>query len=82
MKRKIRNITITLDERVARWVRVEAAKNDLSISGFLARVLHNGMEANDDYEAAMQRALSMKPFLRTDGRYLTRDEIHERDRLR
>jgi len=36
----------------------------------------------DNYEHAMRRALGRKPFLKTDGRYLSREEAHERTRLR
>ncbi len=35
----------------------------------------------DAYEQAMRRALERKPF-RSEGRYLTREEVHERARLR
>jgi hypothetical protein len=34
------------------------------------------------YEEAMRRALARKPLFKSDGKYLTRDEIHDRDRLR
>lgn len=32
----------------------------------------------DHYEKAMRRALAREPFLRSDGRYLSRDEAHDR----
>jgi hypothetical protein len=34
------------------------------------------------YEAAKRRALARKPFLKTDGRYPSREESHNRDALR
>jgi hypothetical protein len=40
------------------------------------------MSAQDGYERAMRRALGRQPFLRSDGRYLTREEAHDRARLR
>lgn len=40
----------------------------------------NMREAN--YKAAKRRALARKPFLKTDGRYLSREQAHDRDRLR
>jgi hypothetical protein len=82
MKAKLRNITITLEENVARWARIEAAKNDSSLSGFLAGILRTRMREETDYEAAMRRALTRKPFLKTNGRYLSREEVHDRARLR
>ena len=35
-----------------------------------------------EYERAMRRALCRKPFLHSDGKNLTREEIHDRDRAR
>jgi len=37
----------------------------------------------NDYEVAKRRALGHgKPFLKTDGRYLSREQAHDRERLR
>jgi hypothetical protein len=80
--RNLRNITLTLEEEVARWARIEAAKEDVSVSRFLAGILKQRMAAQDDYAKAMRRALARKPFLKTDGRYLSREEAHDRSRLR
>jgi hypothetical protein len=80
--RNLRNITLTLEEEVARWARIEAAKEDVSVSRFLADILKQRMAAQDDYAKAMRRALARKPFLKTDGRYLSREEVHDRSRLR
>lgn len=43
MKTKLRNVTITLEEEVARWARVEAARKDTSVSRYLANVLKQQM---------------------------------------
>ncbi len=82
MKTKLRNVTLTLEESVARWARIEAARNDISVSRFLADILKERMNENDEYEAAKRRALARKPFLKSDGRYLSREEVHDRARLR
>lgn len=82
MKTKLRNVTVTLEESVARWARLEAARKDTSVSRLLGEILKERMRADDDYQRAMRRALSRKPFLKTDGRYLTREEAHDRARLR
>lgn len=78
--RRLRNVTVTLTEDVAQWARIEAARRDTSVSRLLGELLRERMLARDDYEKAMQRALSRKPFLRGDGPYLTREEAHERAR--
>jgi len=82
MKSRLRNITITLEESLARWARIEAARSDTSVSRFLAEILKERMMQKNDYEAAKRRALARKPFLKTDGRYLSREHAHDRERLR
>lgn len=82
MKTRLRNITITLEESLARWARLEAARRDTSVSRLLARLLKDHRQEKDGYESAMRRALARKPFLKTNGRYLSREEAHDRSRLR
>jgi hypothetical protein len=82
MRKSLRNITITLEESVARWARIEAARQDTSVSRLLAGVLKEQMVESGHYEQAMRRALSRKSIMKTDGRYLSREEAHDRDRLR
>ena len=79
---KLRNVTVTLQEDVARWARLEAARRDTSVSRLLGEILKQRMLESDNYERAMRRALARKPFLKSDGRYLSRDEVHDRGRLR
>jgi hypothetical protein len=78
----LRNITVTLEEDVAGWARVEAARQDTSVSRLLGRILKERMLLDDSYERAMRRALARKPFLNTDGPYLSREEVHDRAGLR
>jgi hypothetical protein len=82
MKTKLRNVTVTLEENVALWARMEAARQDTSVSRLLAEILKERMRREDSYEKSMRSALARKPFLKTDGRYLTREEIYDRSRLR
>jgi hypothetical protein len=79
---QLRNVTVTLEEDVARWARIEAARRDTSVSRMLGDLLKERMTAQDDYGRAMRRALKRKPFLHSTGRYLTREEAHDRSRLR
>ena len=82
MAKTLRNVTITLDQEVARWARVHAARLDTSVSRLLSGMLKERMLAEDDYARARRRALARQPFLRTDGRYPSREELHDRARLR
>ena len=73
---------MTLEEEVARWARIEAARQDASVSQWLGTLLKDRMTAETRYEDAMQRSLTRKPFLHSKGRYLTREEVHDRPGLR
>jgi len=82
MKARLRNITVTLEEEVARWARMQAAREETSVSRLLGGILKERMTEQDGYQRAMRRALARKPFLKSDGRYLSREEVHDRARLR
>jgi hypothetical protein len=49
---------------------------------FLVDILKQRMAAQEGYASAMRRALARKPFLKTDGQYLSREEVHDRSCLR
>jgi len=75
-------VTLTLEDDVAHWARIEAAQKEISVSRLLGEILKERMVEKHDYERAMRRALARKPFLKTDGRYLSREEAHDRAHLR
>ncbi len=82
--RAMKNITITLPEDGARWVRVKAAENERSVSKWLAELLERIQRQEDEYEIAMKRALSIEPRRMewVDGRKPTREELHDRATFR
>ena len=43
MSRRLKNVTVTLEEEVARWARIEAARQDTSVSRFLGDILKQRM---------------------------------------
>lgn len=49
----VRNVTVTLDEETARWARLEAARQDTSVSRLLGRLLRESMHEQASYDAAM-----------------------------
>ncbi len=75
----MRNLTVSLDERVARWARVAAAEHDMSVSRFVAEILRARMNEDQAYEAALQRNLARgaKALKRKGDRYPRREELHE-----
>ncbi|HMM52832.1 MAG: hypothetical protein DWB43_14395 [Lautropia sp.] len=80
----MKNITITLDEKTAAWVRVAAAREDMSVSRFIAGMLERRMRESRDYANAMRRFLARGPtrINAAGSRLPTRDELHERADLR
>jgi plasmid stability protein len=80
----MRNITITLDNDTAARARVEAAERGMSLSRYVGEMLRAQLKHDDAYEAAHRRFLAMKPvrLKRPGGRYLTREEAHDRAGLR
>lgn len=77
----LRNVTVTLEDEVARWARVYAAQHDTSLSRLLGNLLKERMLEQKGYKSAMRAFLGRKPFLKTQG-LPSRDELHDRARLR
>jgi hypothetical protein len=71
----MKNVTITLDERVAAWARVQAAQAGMSLSRFVGELIHGQMRHSREYEEAMRAALALKP-IKFASRRLTRDELY------
>jgi hypothetical protein len=80
----MKNITISLDEKAARWARKEAARQDRSLSRFIGDLLESTMRESREYKRAMRLYLSREPLplKRGRARYPSRDELHARSRLR
>ena len=76
----MKNVTITLDEEVARWARVKAAEQDTSVSRFLGEMLRQKMLNEQSYQSAMLRYLSRKPRRLSEPgtSYPSREDVHER----
>ena len=80
----MKNVTITLPEDVARWLRVKAAEDDRSVSRWIAELLERMRRREDEYELAMRRALAIEPrrIEWPEGRKPTREELYDRPGLR
>jgi hypothetical protein len=78
----MKNVTITLDEDVAQWARVFAARNNTSVSQLLGQILKEKMYQEEEYQAAMNRYISRKYTVRSKVRIPKREELHDRTRLR
>ncbi len=78
----MKNVTVTMDDQVADWARMEAARRNTSVSRLVGELLAEKMRHDDAYERAMREALEFKSFGTSTGPYLTRDEIYDRARQR
>jgi hypothetical protein len=79
----MRNVTITMDDEVARWARIEAARREQSLARFIGELLREHMRDAATYEDAMREFLATGPTGGSGGRGLPgRDEVHERASLR
>lgn len=80
----MRNVTISLEDDVARWARIRAAELDTSVSRLLGELLRELMQREKGYRSSMQQYLQQKPVRLQDEAmpYPSRDSLHERTRLR
>jgi hypothetical protein len=81
----MKNITISLDEELARLARVKAAEADKSLSRFVADLLKERLlDRSDDRAKFLLTFRSVKPVrLREPGERLpTREELYDRKLLR
>lgn len=79
-----RNITLSVDEEILVEARVLAAKEGLSVSGLLRRELVNLIERQRGYTKARESALRRlkRGHSLGVGTPLTREEAHDREKLR
>lgn len=78
----MKNLTITVEEDVLEWARIKAARDNTSVSRLVGQMLKEKCQQEDAYETAMRSALQFKSWGKSDGPYLTRDEMYDRARFR
>ena len=74
----MKNVTVTMEDSVADWARMEAARRNTSVSRLVGELLAEKMRHDDSYERAMREALEFKSFGLSNGRYLSREEMYDR----
>ncbi len=77
----MRNVTISLDDEVARWARRQAAEEDTSVSKYISRILEQKMRGSDRYWQAYEQWKKLGRDLGAPidaAKRFTRDEAHER----
>jgi plasmid stability protein len=76
----MKNVTITLEEDVARWARVWAAEHETSVSRMLGEALKEKMQQEGRYGRAQAQYFAQAPkALKTsETRYPKRGELYDR----
>lgn len=64
----VKNITISMDDADAEWIRVAAAKQNLSVSRMLGEQVGEMRRREDAYERAFQNWLGKERRWKSDGR--------------
>jgi hypothetical protein len=74
----MKNVTVTMEDTVADWARVEAARRNTSVSRMIGEMLADKMRHDDSYERAMREWLDRPPLFTSAGDtpYMKRDEIY------
>lgn len=80
----MKNITITLDEKIAAWARNHAAERDMSLSRYVGELLERTMRESREYRRAMRSYLSRQPtrLKKSGARYPRREDLYDRRSLR
>jgi hypothetical protein len=74
----MKNVTVTMEDSVADWARMEAARRNTSVSRLVGELLGERMRHDDAYGCAMREALEFRSFGASSGPYLSREEIYDR----
>lgn len=80
----MKNVTLSLDEDVARWARIRAAELDTSVSRMLSDQLRDMMTRDTSYRSAMERYLNQpaRVLHEAGSPYPSREGLHDRADLR
>lgn len=76
----MKNVTITIEEDVARWARIRAAEEETSLSRLVGEMLREKMIEEKTYQAAMKKYLSQVPRVmkKRGEKYPRRRELYGR----
>jgi hypothetical protein len=74
----LKNVTVTMEDAVAEWARLEAARRNTSVSRLIGEMLAEKMRHDDAYERAMREALEFKSWGASGGRISTRKDLYDR----
>lgn len=75
----MKNVTITVEDNVLEWARVEAAKRNTSVSRMVGELLAEKMRHDDAYQRAYEEWKNDRVRFDSGGQaYPKREELYER----
>ncbi|HEY1090695.1 MAG TPA: CopG family transcriptional regulator [Burkholderiaceae bacterium] len=75
----MKNVTVTMEDSVADWARIEAARRNTSVSRLVGEMLAEKMRHDDAYERAMHEWVSRERSFKSDGSaYPQRESVNDR----
>jgi len=79
----MRNVTVSLDDAVANWARIWAARHHTSVSRMLGKLLAEKMAHEEQYTLAMEQYLAVAPVKLSKTKSVARphparDALHKR----
>ena len=80
--RQLKNVTITIDEDVARWARIKAAEEDTSVSRLLGDVLRRMMRQHQHFHSARREYQRLDAGVLSNAPYPRREDLHDRPGVR
>jgi hypothetical protein len=82
--KRMTRVTLTLDEYMAAWARMQAAEQGVSLSRFIEVLLRERLRPSHEYEEAYRAWRAEKPFdLKGPWKpYPKREELYDRPVLR
>ena len=74
----MKNVTVTMEDTVADWARMEAARRNTSVSRMIGEMLADKMRHDDAYERAMQDWVSRERTWVSSGQRIAREDLYDR----
>jgi hypothetical protein len=80
--KRLQNVTITVDDEVARWARIRAAEQNTSVSRLVGDLLREHMRRHQRFERARRQFQALRSRVISSAPYPTREELHDRAGVR
>ncbi len=74
----MKNVTITLPEKVYKYARILAAKKSMGLSSLIRDLLSNMMEREENMSSIVDSYLAQEPYLSTENKKIKREDIYDR----